>query len=384
MKISGIKYMESFARQNPEIISLSQGSLKVGGIPKEIKSYTQDILNTDKTDYYANSYGVPEFREKLATTLSQKHNTNISSNQILVTHGSSGAIAALLLSILGTGDEVLLPEPTYPAYSKLAQVAKAKTVFVPCLQSTNSQNINWSIDIEKIKAATTQRTKIIIITNPSNPTGTIIPSKTLHELANWCNEKGIYLISDEVYDDYIFDGEYQSITPLVNESSHIIRCGSFSKNFSMSGWRVGYAVMPEEMIENVSAVQDSLIVCPSVVGQYAALYALDHPELTQKFAEEVQNNLTIANKILQPLVTKSIVSYQKPQAAFYLFLKTTKKDTSDLCLDIMQKSKVTTVPGSTFGPSGDPFIRICFARERHVLEEGLNRFVNYFTNYWNH
>ena len=382
IKLSGIKYMESFAHKDPQIISLSQGSLKVGGIPKQIKEYIQQMLNTDKTDYYTNTYGIPLLREKLSATLSKKNNVAISPEQILVTHGSSGAISNIFLALLEKGDEVLLPEPTYPSYAKLAQIAQAKPVFVSCLKDSNSSEVNWEIDIEKIKKATTSKTKIITVANPSNPTGIIIPPKILNELVNWCEEKNIYLVCDEVYDDYIFDGEFQSSTKFIKKSSHVIRCGSFSKNFSMSGWRVGYLVAPQKLIPTLSAIQDTLIVCPSVIAQYAALYALDHPELTKTFKEQIHNNLILTNKMLTPLVNSGIISYKMPKSSFYLFLKNKVNDSTNLCFEIMQKSKVTIVPGESFGPSGKPFMRICYARERHILEKGLNNLLNYFENYW--
>lgn len=379
IKLSGIKHMELFAHSNPELISLSQGSLKIGGIPKEIKSYVQDLLNTDKTDYYANPYGIKPLREKIAEMLSKKHTITISEEQVVITHGSSGAISNIFFMVLKPGDEVLLPEPTYPAYANLTQIAKAKPVFVSCYSDHNLSTIDWNVAIEKIKSATTSRTKIITIANPCNPTGEIIPPNILEKLIDWCNQNEIYLVSDEVYDDYIFDAKnFKSAASYVNKSSYVIRCGSFSKNFSMSGWRVGYLVIPKTIAPLAVAIQDSLIVCPSVVGQYAALCALSHTNLTKFFNEEVHNNLILANAMLQPLVKKGIISYQKPKAAFYLFLKTNLKDTTDLCFDLLQKAKITTVPGKAFGPSGSSFIRICYARPRQMVEEGLRRFLNYW------
>ncbi len=381
IKLSGIKQMELFAHRDPEVISLSQGSLKIGGVPKEIKAYAQDILKTDKSDYYGDPYGLKPLRDKIAETISKKHNTNIVSDQVVVTHGSSGAISNLFLMLLKPGDEVLLPEPTYPAYANLTQIAKAKPVFVSCYSDSNSSTIDWEATIEKIKLATTSKTKIITITNPCNPTGGIIPPTILEKLVNWCNEKKIYLISDEVYDDYIFDEKnFESAASYINKSSYVIRCGSFSKNFSMSGWRIGYLIIPKELAPKIVAIQDTLIVCPSVLGQHAAFYALNHPQLPKMLKEKVHNNLILANEMLKPLEEKGIISYQKPKAAFYLFLKTNLKDTTNLCLDILQKAKITTVPGKTFGPSGASFIRICYARPRHVLEEGLNRFINYWSS----
>ncbi|HBS47870.1 TPA: hypothetical protein DEO28_00885 [Candidatus Dependentiae bacterium] len=381
VKFSGIKRMELLAQQTPGVLSLSQGSLKVGGIPTDIKTHTQSLLNSDKTDYYVSTYGITPLREKIAEVLSLQHNVNISMDQILVSHGSSSAVAALMLMLLNADDEVLLPEPTYPAYANLARVSKANPKFVSCFlkESTSFGEVKWEFDVEKFKSAVTPKTKMVVIANPCNPTGIILPEKVVKELVNFCESRGIYLLIDEVYDDFIFENEpFYSVTPFVADHSFIIRTGSFSKNFALSGWRVGYMVVPKHLLNAACAIQDSLLVCASSIAQYAALYAMNHPELTKPMQEIVYNNLLYANAVLKPLVDKGLVAYQSPKSAYYIFLKTKEEETTNLCLDILQKAKVTVVPGSVFGPTGSPFIRICYAREPHILREAMDRFVNYF------
>ena len=195
-----------------------------------------------------------------------------------------------------------------------------------------------------------------------------------------CEEKGIYLVTYEVYDDYIFDGKFNSITPHILSSQFLIRVASFSKNLSMSGWRIGYMVVPENLFTWLNAAHDSLFVCSSVIGQYIALFALKDPSIIEKFHLYVRNNRDLVYNALTPLVEKKTFSLSKPAAGFYVFVKTKEKDTTQLCMDILQKVHVATVPGISFGSDGGAYIRLCYARQHDILVEGINRFVSYWEN----
>ncbi len=378
LQLSGIKKIEAIAQSSPEYISLSQGALRVGGIPQQIKKHLQEILNTDKTDYYQSAWGIADLRKKLSKVLSKEKEIPV--NQIIVTHGCIGALSTLLFTVLDQGDEIIIPEPTYPAYEKLAHLVRAKPVFVSCkknLQDANPEN-QWELNVEKIKQATTTKTKIIIFSNPWNPLGIIVPEKTILELKSWCEEKKIYLVIDEAYKDYAFDENYKSYASLVTDSKYVITTASFSKNMAMSGWRIGYMIVPPELCQRLGTTQDALLNCPNVPAQYAALYALDHPEFTKEFHDIVKSNLQLAEKMLAPLVEKNIFTYQKSKGSFFLFLKVDFDDATDLCMSILNKAKVALIPGKFFGKSGESFLRLCYARDREVLREGLERLVKYF------
>ncbi len=377
--LSGIKKIESIARSSDEYISLSQGALKVGGIPQQIKDHLKEVLNTDKTDYYQSAWGIFQLREKLAKTLNKKYNTNISSYQVIVSHGCIGALSTLFLTLLEPGDEVILPEPTYPAYEKITNLSRCKPVFVSCKTTDNKNKSNlWKLDIEKIKEAKTDKTKIIVFSNPWNPLGITIDKKTIKELLDWCEENKIYLIVDEAYREYAFDSNYESTIDLVNQSEYFISVNSFSKNMAMSGWRVGYMVIPEKLNFPLGRMQDAILNCPNVPAQYAALFALEHEEFTTRFHNIIKNNLELTCNLLQPLVEKNIFSYQKPKGGFFIFLQTEYPDAESLCMDILKKAKVTLIPGKFFGNSGKQFLRLCYARETEILREGLKRLNNYF------
>jgi len=377
LPLSGIKKIEAIAQSSDEYISLSQGALRIGGISHQIKEYLREILKTDKTDYYQSAWGIIPLRRKIASTLSEKHSTKISPDQIIVTHGCIGALSTTFLTILNPQDEVIIPEPTYPAYEKLTKVARSKPVFVSCLKNETSNNSFWELDVEKIKTATTKKTKIIVFSNPWNPLGITICKETILDLIDWCEKNKIYLIVDEAYEDYNFDKNFESITTLVNKSEWVIKVASFSKNMAMSGWRVGYMITPQNLCQTFGKVQDALLNCPNIPAQYAALYALDHPEIAQNFYDIIKSNLELTINMLEPLIKQKFFSYQKPNGGFYLFLKSQFQDSTDLCASILNKTKVTLVPGKFFGQSGASFFRLCYARDSELLKEGIGRLLNF-------
>ena len=390
-------------------ISLSQGALRLGGVPVEIKEHLKKVLDTDKTDYYQSAWGILPLREKIATHLSKKHNTEILYKNVLVTHGCMGALSTLLLTLLDDGDEVIIPEPTYPAYKNIVLVSRGVPVFVSSVKGgtfVEGDNVRdrsffdnkdcWKLDFEKIKAARTEKTKILLFSNPCNPTGFITQKKQLEEMADWCEKHKIYLIVDESYDGYIFEKELFSATSLIGgglgkkKYEYVIRTGSYSKSLSMSGWRVGYMVVPELLSCKMGITQDAVLNCPNVITQHAVLYALDNPEYTKKFNMIVKKNRDISCEMLKKLVDSGKISFQKPDAGFYLFFKIEKdflksvggalgqkNNTFDLCFDILNKTKVGLIPGMAFGKTGDPFLRLCYARTEDVLCEGIERIVNF-------
>jgi aspartate/methionine/tyrosine aminotransferase len=372
--LSGIKKIEEIAKSSDEFISLSQGSVKVGGIPQEIKEYLREVLKTDKTDYYESCWGLKPLREKLAMVLSRDYKANITPNDILPTHGCIGGLSLLYLTILNPGDEVIIPEPTYPAYTTLCNASRATPVYVSMLDDQGE----CAIDVDKIKEATTSKTKIIVLANPGNPTGMIVPMSVIKALLAWCESKGIFLIVDEAYRDYAFTPAFESVLPLVGSSEWLVCASTFSKNMAMSGWRVGYLVIPQRINKALAGMQDALLNCLNNTAQYAAMFALEHPEYTCHFHQLVKQNRDISMSLLKPLVDNRIISFQEPLGSLFLFIKTQQAEATDLCMSILYQAKVSLVPGSSFGPSGASFIRLCYARDREYLQEGIQRLVKFF------
>lgn len=374
------KRIEFIAQSGPDYVSFSQGALRTGGVPQAIREYAREILTTDAADYYTHPLGIALLREKIAHKLSLHYNIQVNKEHISVTHGSINAISSLCLALLNIGDEVLIPEPTYPAYVNIVKIAKAQPVFVQAFVEGMQQDgqKKWKFDVDRVKKATTVHTKMIIIPNPANPCGVCLTNSELLELKQWSEQHGIYLIFDEVYDNYIFDGAFASGTALAVESELVFRIGSFSKDFAMSGWRIGFIVAQPSILPALMAVQDGLICCPNAIGQYAAAYALDHYHLMKPQIEQISRNRLLTVELLEPLVRAGILSFIKPDAGFFYFLKTEQEDTTQLVNDILDKAHVALVPGKDFGPSGKSYIRLCYARNEGLIHKGIERLINYF------
>ncbi len=373
--LSGIKQIEHLVSQDRECISLSQGKMATGGIPREIKRFVQEQLNTCTTDYYSTPTGIPALREQLSKNLSLKYQSTITVENILPTHGCIGALSLIFLTILRQNDEVIIPTPAYPAYWTLTLAAHAHPVFV----STETES-GWQLSINKIKAACTEKTKIIIFSNPWNPLGIIVPQETINELALWCEKRKIYLIIDEAYEAYVFgDIKLTPIIPRAIKSNYIISTHSFSKSFAMSGWRIGYVVAHKKLIEQLTLMQDALLNSLNNPAQYAALYAIQNPNLNLPFKEIIETNKDLALNLLQPLQDKGYISFSVPNGGFFFYIKVYNFNVEDLCFRLINEAKVGLIPGSTFEPDRQSnSIRLCIAREKIVLQEGINRLVNFF------
>lgn len=376
--LSGIKKIEEIARSSGDYISLSQGSIKIGGIPQQVKDYIKTLMDTDKTDYYESCWGILPFRERLVAMLQETHGKQFILGNVLPTHGCIGGLSLLYLALLNPGDEVIVPEPSYPAYTTLACAARAKVVYVSLLNKKLNGDYDWDFNIDQIKAAATEKTKMIVFSNPWNPLGIVVPQEKIKELLAWCESKNIYLVVDEAYEAYDFSATFKSSAPLVLESTHLITAFTFSKNLAMSGWRVGYLVMSAALNKSLAGLQDALLNCLNNTAQYAALFALDHPEMVDHFYKIIAQNRQIALTQLKSLADRGIISFKQPDGGFYIFIKTNEADATELCMDILQKAKVSLVPGSAFGESGKPFLRLNYAREPHLLEEGIRRLTSYF------
>jgi aspartate/methionine/tyrosine aminotransferase len=371
------KSIESISNSSPDYISFSQGTVKLGGTPQIIKDHIREKLLSDALDYYQYVGGIFALRSKIAEKLSKKEKMAVDPEQIIISHGAIGGITAICLMLLRSGDEVILPEPIYPSYRNIVLFSKAVPKFV---QGYSRENGQWIFDLEAIQKTATPRTKMLILSNPSNPTGMVMDAETLKSLQQWCESKGIYLVSDEVYDHYIYDETFHSYTKCALTSDFVLRTGSFSKDYAMSGWRVGFIVAPKALASRLIAVQDGTLCCPSVVGQYAALCALEHEELIGEQVAIVRNNRDLSFELLQPLMEKGIFSISKPAAGIFHFIKTNEKDSEPLVMDILRKAKVALVPGKDFGgsPEASASIRLCFARQEPILRQGIERLVGYF------
>ncbi|MBD3244412.1 MAG: aminotransferase class I/II-fold pyridoxal phosphate-dependent enzyme [Candidatus Moranbacteria bacterium] len=384
LRLSIIKQIELKASQYPNSISLAQG-IPGFDTPGGIKRRVELALKNKAVAKYSLSPGLSELRELIALEL-EKENIFVDwEKEIIVTAGTIEAISASIMALTSPGDEILIPEPTYTSYREVITLSGCKAIFVPL-----NERKGWAFELDKYERAITEKTKAIFYCNPNNPTGTIYSKKDLLGLAKLAQKHNLYLISDEVYKDFIFDEKEKifSLAEIPELRKRLIRIYGFSKAYSMTGWRIGYLHSDSSIVYEILKVHDCLVTCAPVVSQYAAMGALEMgAEAVKEFNKKYGTLRDLACKRLDNL--SHIFDYIKPQSTYYIFPKIKKNSLAKLdqqgridCWDfvnrVLEKIQVAMVPGSAFGPNGRGHVRINFGRSRKDLEKAFDRLDKLF------
>jgi aminotransferase len=382
INLSPIKEMELRASRIPGVISLAQG-VPSFDTPETVKRAAIEAIEKGKVAKYSLAPGILEFREIIAQHLEKENKFFDFENEIIATVGSIEAITATLLAILEPDDEVLIPDPTYTSYQAAIKVARGVPVFVP-LDEEN----HWSFDIEKFEKLITPKTKAFLFCNPNNPTGTIFKRNQLHALAQLSIKYNIYILSDEVYKDFIYDSdeELYSLAELRGIRDRLVYIFSFSKAYAMTGWRIAFLATHQALAKRILAVHDALVTCAPVVSQFAAMGALEMAAKdVQKFKEYFEKRKNLICTRLDKL--SNVFSYQKPDSAYFVFPKVKEEflqriakggGSWQFAIELLEKAKVATVPGAAFGPSGEDHIRMCFGRSEEDINEAFDRMEKFF------
>jgi len=377
--------MELRAFRYPDVISLAQGVPNFD-TPECIKRRVELALKRGVVAKYSLSPGIPELRELIETKLAEENMFYDWEKEILITAGSIEGITATILALTNPGDEVIIPEPTYTSYREVIVLAGCVPVFVPL-----DEEKGWAFDLEKFKAAITPKTKAIFYCNPNNPTGTIYSEKQLRDLAELAEKNNLYLISDEVYKDFLFEKNQKifSLVEIPELRKRVVRLFSFSKSYAMTGWRVAYLHSDKSIVREILKVHDSLVTCAPVISQYAAMGALEMGELDLK-------NMNLKYRRRRDLICKhlddlpQIFSYVRPESAYFVFPKIILKDFNyqdeehqeslswKFSLWLLEKANVAVVPGVAFGPNGENHIRMSFGRSEKDIDEAFNRMKKIF------
>jgi len=393
INLSPIKEIELRAAKIPGVVSLAQG-VPSFDTPEAVKRAAIEAIEKGKVAKYSLSPGTLEFREVVAQYLEKENKFFDFEKEIIATAGSIEAITATLLAILDPGDEVLIPDPTYTSYQPAIRVAKGVPVFVP-LNETH----HWALDIEKFEKLITPRTKAFLFCNPNNPTGTIFSRNQLHALAQLAIKHNFYILSDEVYKDFVFSDEgstfvrtkvkpsLYSLAELRGIRDRLIYIFSFSKAYAMTGWRIAYLATHQDLAKKILAVHDALVTCAPVVSQFAAQAALElADEEVARFKKCFQKRRDLICKRLDKL--NYVFEYQKPDGAYFVFPKVKEEimqkitgkngDSWRFAIELLEKAKVAVVPGAAFGPSGENHVRMCFGRSEEDINEAFDRMEEFF------
>lgn len=385
LNLSVIKQMELRAAKYPDVISLAQGVPNFD-TPECIKRRVEIALKRGIVAKYSLSPGIPEFRELIETKLAQDNMFYDWEKEILITAGSIEGITATILALTNAGDEIIIPEPTYTSYREVIVLAGCTPVFVPL-----EEGESWAFNLERFKNAITPKTKIIFYCNPNNPTGTIYSREQLLELAKLAEEHDLYLISDEVYKDFVFEDNKKifSLAEIPELRKRVIRLFSFSKSYAMTGWRVGYLHSDKSIVKEILKVHDSLVTCAPVISQYGAMGALEMGDKDLEWMNgEYKKRRDLICRHLDEL--PQVFSYVRPESAYFVFPKILLDEIDyenadcpesfswKFSLWLLEKARVAVVPGIAFGPNGEKHIRMSFGRSERDINEAFRRIKKVF------
>lgn len=357
-------------RQNPGTISLGQGVVYYGPPPEAIAQIPQFLADPANHLYKANE-GIPPLLEAIAAKLQSFNGIEINEqNSVVVTAGSNMAFMHAILAITSVGDEIILQTPYYFNHDMAITIAGCRPVFVPTDE-------NYQLRPDAITQAITERTRAVVTISPNNPTGVVYPETALREVNQLCRDRGIYHISDEAYEYFTYN-DIPHISPgsFSGSDSHTISLFSLSKAYGFASWRIGYMVIPEHLSVAIKKVQDTILICPPVISQYAALGALQTghsycQEHLQAIAE-VRHLVLTALKDLDGLCTVAPTN-----GAFYCFLKVhTDMPAMGLIERLIREHQVAVLPGDTFGMTKGCYLRIGYgALQKETATEGIERLV---------
>ncbi|GAC1654549.1 MAG: guanitoxin biosynthesis PLP-dependent (S)-gamma-hydroxy-L-arginine cyclodehydratase GntC [Candidatus Dormibacteraceae bacterium] len=361
---SGIREISNIAISRPGTVRLDVGQPNFR-TPDHVSAAGKKAID-DGFTFYTHTQGMIGLREKLVAKLERVNGIRVGVEQIASAGGGVGAIAATMAAILQPGDEILLPDPGWPNYRMMPPWLGARSVFYP-LDPEN----DFLPDLDRLQSLVTGRTRALLINSPSNPTGTVFPRPVVEALAEIARRFDLWLISDECYDQIVFEGEHLSPARLLQDG-RVVSIYTFSKTYAMTGWRLGYAVGEAKLIDTVTKVLESNTSGPSTIAQKAAEAALDGP---QDCVAEMVAAYSHRRDLAVDLLTEAGLLVSVPHGAFYIMADVTPAgmNSRDFALRLVADRGVSVAPGTAFGEVAAGSIRISLASSDEDLREGIGR-----------
>jgi aspartate/methionine/tyrosine aminotransferase len=371
---SGIVTAAMYGMSKPDVMAFwsGQGNLPT---PEAFCRPALESLMAGET-FYTWQRGIPELREALVRYHAKHFGVNLHIDNFGITGGGMQAIQIAFQMIAGDGDEVIIPTPAWPNYAGPLRLQGTKPVEVPML----FQNGTWSLDVEKLFAALTPRTKAICINSPSNPLGWVATRDDLIAIRDFARKSGIWIFADEVYSRFCFNAKRApSFLDVCDPEERLILCNTFSKNWAMTGWRQGWIQTPRELSPIVERFIQYNTSGSPVFLQKGCAAALDHGDdfVDTQVATARKNRDTVVMAFGQ----NSRLHFQVPDGAFYMYFAIDgMKDSTATCLRIIDEAGVGFAPGGTFGPGGEGFLRMCYLKNEDTLNQGLDHFDRWLKN----
>ena len=367
---SGIRKFFDIVSEMPDAISLGVGEPDFD-TPWHIREEGIYSLEKGRTFYTSNS-GLKELREEIVRYLERRiHVSYDPLREVLITVGGSEGIDAAFRAMLNPGDEVLIPQPSYVSYEPCAVLADG----VPVIIELKEEN-EFRLTKEELLAAITDKTKILVLPFPNNPTGAIMEKEDLEAIAEVCIEKDIFVLSDEIYSELSYKGDHVSIASLPGMRERTILINGFSKAYAMTGWRLGYACGPADIIAQMTKIHQYAIMCAPTTSQYAAVEALRNGDEDVAMMRESYDQ---RRRFLMNAFQEMGLSCFEPYGAFYTFpsIKEFGMSSDEFATRFLEEEKVAVVPGTAFGACGEGFLRISYAYSLEQLKEALVRLSHF-------
>ena len=367
IKPSGIRKFFDIAATMDDVISLGVGEPDFQ-TPWSIRKAGIESLQRGKTKYTSN-WGLIELRKEIVNYSKRKYNLEYDpENEVLVTVGGSEAIDAAIRALVAPGDEVIIPQPSYVCYEPITQLAGGKPVIVDLKEEND-----FKLTAEELKNAITDKTKVLILPFPSNPTGAIMEREDLEEIAKILEGTNIIVLSDEIYAELTFGGK-KHVSPASIDGmwERTITVNGFSKAFSMTGWRLGYACGPKSIIDQIVKIHQFAIMSSPTTSQYAAVEALKNCDEDVGY---MVREYDMRRRMIVSGFNKIGLTCREPKGAFYAFpsIQSTGMSSDEFCEKLLYSKKVAVVPGTSFGKSGEGFIRASYAYSVEHIKEAISR-----------
>ncbi len=371
---SGIRKFFDLLASMEGVISLGVGEPDYE-TPWHIREAAIYSLEKGYTMYTSNS-GMPELRQELSRYLKNSYNLDYDPDgELLITVGVSEALDLAMRAILDPGDEVIMPDPAYVAYSACITLSGGTPVLVPTIEAND-----FELDAADVEAGITGQTKAILMGYPANPTGAVMSWGKLAEVARVARRHQLLVISDEIYARLVYGVKHTCIAALPGMKESTVLLGGFSKAYAMTGWRIGYAAAPREIIAAMTKIHQYTLMCAPTMGQVAAIEALKAGESSVTEMVEDYNRRRL---VMVKGLCEIGLSCFEPKGAFYAFpsIKTTGMTSEEFAERLLAEEKVAVVPGSAFGQGGEGHVRCCYATSLGEIEEALARMKRFVDKY---
>ena len=364
MRRSGIREIMNIALEMRDVLHLEVGEPNFG-TPQHIVDAARQAALEGFTKYTTNA-GILSVRQAISEKLQRVNGFEAPPERIIITHGAVSGLMTASMALLDPGDEILLPDPGWPNTESMALAIGARPVRYPVPKERG-----FLPDVAEIDARVTPRTKALLINSPANPTGAVFPEGLVRELVALADRRDLWLISDECYDQLVYDGVHTSPARF-DRDGRVISVFSFSKTYAMTGWRIGYVAVPQTALDVMIKLQEPVLSCASSVSQKAAEAALRGP---QDCVEEMRTSYHYRRDAALEVLRRNGLDAPTPHGAFYLMvdISSATDDTYDFAKRLLRTRGVALAPGEAFGPAGKGLVRVSLATDLPILEEGLRR-----------